>query len=183
MIKRVCRCHCRPRSREFGQTLGGQDCVNSEMYLEPIIEHVGRYTLRLWSIKIGGVLGDDWSGGDWSENQQHVEWFGSHNWTMQQLWTATLILPDAPSCSQIGWMQSDVLSGAPRQPHCCSSMLRKLWNRIQEYHAGCIVVFKMLPNQTITMCTFPTYWEYWPHLQEYSGAPQSWSHTLREWLM
>jgi len=34
-------------------------------------------------------------------HQQNVKWFGSHYWTTQQLWTATLILPDAPRCSQM----------------------------------------------------------------------------------
>jgi len=117
------------------------------------------------------------------QHQQNVKRFGSHNRTTQQLWTATLILPDAPRCSQIGWMQSDVLSGAPRLLHRCSWILRKLRNRIQEYPEECIVVFKMLPNQTIRMCKFRSYWEYWPRLWEYSGAPRTWSHTLREWLL
>ena len=119
-------------------------------------------------------------------HQQNVKWFGSHNRTPQQLWTATLILPDAPRCSQIGWMQSDVLSGALRLLHRCSWILRKLWNRIQEYPEECIGVFKMLPNQSIRMCKFRSYWEYWEYwrrLQDYSGAPRTWRHTLREWLL
>jgi len=97
-------------------------------------------------------------------HQHNVKWFGSHNQTTQQIWTATLILPDAPRCSQIGWMQRDVLSGAPRLLHRCSWVLQKLWNRIQEYPEECIVVFKMLPTQTIRMREFRSYWEYWPSL-------------------
>jgi len=116
-------------------------------------------------------------------HQQNVKWFGSHNRTTQQLWTATLILPDAFRCSQIEWTQRDVLSGAPRLHHRCSWILRKMGNRIQEYPEECIVVFKMLRNQTIRMCKFWSYWEYWPRLQEYCGAPQTWSHTLWEWLL
>jgi len=92
-------------------------------------------------------------------HQQKVKSFGRNNWTTQQLWTALLILPDAPRCSQIGRKQRNVLSGALRLPHRCSSMLRKLWNRIQEYHKECIAVCKMLPNQTIRMCKFQSYWE------------------------
>jgi len=53
-------------------------------------------------------------------HQQNVRWFGSHNWTTEQPWTAPLILLDAPRCSQIGWMPSDVLSGAPRLLHRCT---------------------------------------------------------------
>jgi hypothetical protein len=77
-------------------------------------------------------------------HQQNIKWFGSHNWTTQQLWTATLILPDAPRCSQIGWVQSDELSGASRLLHRCTSIFWKLWNRIPEYTEECIVVFQML---------------------------------------
>ena len=93
-------------------------------------------------------------------HQENVKWFGSHNRTTQQLWTATLILPDAPRCSKIGWMQSDLLTGAPRLLHRCSWIVQKLWNRIQEYPEEFTVVFKMLPNQTIKMCKFRSYWEY-----------------------
>jgi hypothetical protein len=60
-------------------------------------------------------------------HQQNVKWFGSHNWTAQQLWTATLILRDAPRCSQIGWAQCDELSGVPRLLHRCSSIFWELW--------------------------------------------------------
>jgi len=59
------------------------------------------------------------------QHQQNVKWFGSHNWTTQQLWTASLILPDAPRCSEIGWGQSDELSGAPQ---CCGSCGREYKN-------------------------------------------------------
>ena len=121
-----------------------------------------------------------------SMHQQNVKWFGSHNRTTQQLWTATLILLDAPRCSHISWMQSDVLPGAPRLLHRCSWILRKLWNRIQEYPEDCIGVFKMLPNQSSRMCKFQSHWEYWenwPRLQDYSGASRTWRHTLREWLL
>jgi len=90
-------------------------------------------------------------------HQQNVKWFGSHNQTTQQLWTATLILPDAPRCSQIGWIQSNVLPGALRLLHRWSWILRKLWNRIQEYSKECIVVLIMLPNQTIRMCKCQSY--------------------------
>ena len=114
--------------------------------------------------------------------RQNVKWFGSHNWTTQQLWTATLILPDTPRCSQIGWMQCDVLSNAPRLLRWCSSMLRKSWNRIQDYPEECIIALKILPNQTIRMCKFQSCWEYCPRLREYSGAHQTCSHTLWEWL-
>ena len=115
-------------------------------------------------------------------HQQNVKWFGSHNWTTQQLWTATLILPDAPRCSQIGGVQSDELSGAPRLLHQCSSMFWKLWNRIQEYPEECMVVFEMLHNQTIRMCKFRSYWEKWPRLQDHSGASRNWSRPLHERL-
>jgi len=118
-----------------------------------------------------------------SMHQQNVKWFGSHNRTTQKLPTATPILPDAPRCFHIGWMQSDVLSDALRLHHRCSWILRKLWNRIQEYPEECIVVFKMFQNQTIRMCKFPSYWEYWPHLREYTSAAWTLSHTLREWLL
>ena len=114
-------------------------------------------------------------------HQQNVKWFGSHNRTTQQLWTATLNILDTPRWSQIGWMQSDVFSGAPRLLHQCSWILRMLWNRIQEYPEECIDDFKMLPNQTIRMCKFRSYWEYWPRFRRYSGAPRTWSHTLWEW--
>jgi len=119
----------------------------------------------------------------WAEtlHLQNVKWFGSHNWTTPQLWTATLILPDAPRCSQIGWVQSDVLSGALRLLHRCSWMLRELWNRIQEYPEQGIVAYKMLLNQTIRMCKFQRYWEYWHSLQDYSDASRTWSRTLPEW--
>jgi len=116
-------------------------------------------------------------------HQHNVKWFGSQNWTTQQLWTATLIIPDAPRCSKIGWMQSEVFPGVPWLLHQYSSLLRKLWNRIQEYSNQCIVDFKMLPNQTIRMCKFQSYWEYWLRLQEYSGAPRTWSHTLWQWSL
>jgi len=120
---------------------------------------------------------------DWSYHQHNVKWFGSHNWTTQQLWTAALILPDAPRCSQIGWVQSDELSGAPRLLHRCSSMFWKLWNRIQEYPKQCVIVFEMLQNQTIRMCKFQSYWEYWPRLQDNSSASRTWSHPLQQWLL
>jgi hypothetical protein len=84
-------------------------------------------------------------------HQQNVKWFGSHNWTSQQLWKATLVLPDAPRCSQIGWMQWDVPPSARNLIYLCSSMLRKMWNRIPKYPAQCIVVLKMLQNQNIRM--------------------------------
>ena len=116
-------------------------------------------------------------------HQQNVECFGSHNWTTQPLWTATLILPDAPRHSQIGCMQSDVLPGAPRLLHQCTSMLRKLCNRIKQFPQECVVVPKMLQNQNIRMCKFQSNWEYWPCLKGDSCAPQTWSHTLREWLL
>jgi len=111
-------------------------------------------------------------------HQQNVKWFGSHNWTTQQLWTATPILPDAPRYSQMGWMQSHMLAGAPRLIHRHFPMLRKLWIRIEEYPTEHIVLFNMLQNQTIKMFKFRSYWEYWPHPYEYSGAPRTWSQTL-----
>ena len=64
------RCTWRPWLSEFGDALGGRDRVNSEMHLEAVIERVGRFTWRSWSINIGGVLGGGWSGGDWSEGGQ-----------------------------------------------------------------------------------------------------------------
>jgi len=79
-------------------------------------------------------------------DEQNVQWFGRHNWTTPQLWTAILMLPDAPRFSQIGWMQSDVLSGALWLLLWCSSILQRLWNRKQEYPEEFIVVFKMRPN-------------------------------------
>jgi len=33
------------------------------------------------------------------------------------------------------------------------------------------------------MCKFRSYWEYWPHLHDYSGAAWTWSHTPQEWLL
>ena len=118
---------------------------------------------------------------DWL-HQQNIQWFGSHNWTTQQLWTTRQILPAAPRCTQKGWVQSDVLSGAPRLRHLCSCILRKLWNRIQEHSEECSVVFQMLQNETIKMCKFWSYWECWPHPQRCSGAPWTWIHTLSEWV-
>ena len=64
----------RPWSREFGDTLGGQDhltkrCTwrpwfcNSEIHLEAVIERVGWYTWIPWHIKIGGVHGRSRFGG------------------------------------------------------------------------------------------------------------------------
>jgi len=70
------RCTWRPWLSEFGDALGDRDRVNSVMHLDAVIERVGRYTWRLWSIKIGGVLGGGWSGGNWSEGG----WFGG-NWS------------------------------------------------------------------------------------------------------
>jgi len=116
-------------------------------------------------------------------HQQNVKRFGSYNWTTQQLWTAALICPDAPRCSQIGWVQSHEPSGALRLLHWCSSLFRKLWNRIQEYPEECIVVFETLENQTIGMCKLRSYGEYWPCLQHYSSASRTWSCTLPEWLL
>jgi len=77
-------------------------------------------------------------------HQQNVKWFGSHNWTTQQLWMATLILPDAWWCSQIAWVWSNVLSDALKLLHQCSSLFLKLWNRIQGHPEECIVLFKIL---------------------------------------
>jgi len=94
-IKWTRRCSWKPWLRGVADALGGQDRVNSEMELEVVIERVrrcswrtrfseprdpreshieriGRYAWRPWSIKIGGVLGVDWSGGDWSG----VDWSG-----------------------------------------------------------------------------------------------------------
>jgi len=47
-------------------------------------------------------------------HRHNVKWFGSHNRTTQQLWTATLIFPNALRCSLIGWMQRYVLWGTLR---------------------------------------------------------------------
>jgi hypothetical protein len=147
--------------------------------------HSGRQLVMLGSLMTGMVA-------PWEQlwkvskywHQQNVKWFGSYNWTTQQLWTATLILTEASRCSLIGWMQCDVISGDPRLYHQCFPMLRKLWNRIPESLEDCIVVFKMLQNQTIRKCKFWSYckyWEYWPHLQDYSGPPPTWRHALWEW--
>jgi len=87
---------------------------------------------------------EDMHGGE--KHQQNVKSFGIHNWTMQQLWTATLILPDAARCSQLDWIQSDVFPGTRRLLHRCFSMLRKLWNKLQEYPEEFIVVFNMPPK-------------------------------------
>jgi len=64
------RCTWRPWLSEFRDALGGRDRVNSEMHLEAVIDRVGRYAWRPWSIMTGGVLGGRWSGGDWSEGSQ-----------------------------------------------------------------------------------------------------------------
>jgi len=85
---------------------------------------------------------------------QNEQWFVSYNWTSQQFWTAALIVPDTSRWCQTGWMQCDVLSGGPRLCPRSSSMLQKLWERIQEYFEECIVVFKMLQNQTFRICKF-----------------------------
>jgi hypothetical protein len=93
---------------------------------------------------------------------------------------------DASRCSQIGWMQCNALSGAPRLLLWCSSMLWKLWNRIQKYPEECIVVFKMLQNQPIRMCKCWSFWEDWkylPCLQDYSSAPRTRRQTLLVWLL
>jgi len=113
-------------------------------------------------------------------HQHNVKWFQSYNWTTQQLWKATLIFPDTSRCSQIGWMQSNVLSGALRLLHWCSSMFWMLWNRIQEYPEECIVALNILKYQTIRRFKFRSDCKYWLHLQDKSGGPQTWSHTLRE---
>ena len=75
VIDRVCRWTWTPRScwtlrctwklwsSQFGDALGGRDCVTQKMHLEAVIERVWRCTWRPWSSKIGGVLGDGWSGG------------------------------------------------------------------------------------------------------------------------
>jgi len=60
----------RPYSRDSGDTLGGQDQVNSEMHFEAVIARVGGYNGRPWLRKIGGVLGDGWSGSDSSDSGQ-----------------------------------------------------------------------------------------------------------------
>jgi hypothetical protein len=112
-------------------------------------------------------------------HQHNVKWFGCHGWTTQQLWTATLIVPDFSKGSQIGWVQSDELSGAPRRLHQCSLMFWKLWSRTQQYPEECMVVFEMLQNQTIRICKFRSYWEYWPYLQDYSSASRTWSLNIR----
>jgi len=41
------------------------------MHLEAAIEHVGRYTWRPWSIKIGKVFEGGWSAGNWFEGGQY----------------------------------------------------------------------------------------------------------------
>ena len=51
-----------PCSSEFGQALGLRDRVNPEMHSEAVTERVWRYTCRLRSNEIGGVLGGDWFG-------------------------------------------------------------------------------------------------------------------------
>jgi len=153
-------------------------CSCSESISGPVVV-VGYYIICL---KGSYLLCDLWI----HIHQQNVKLFGSYNWTTQQLSTATLLLPDASRYSQICWVQCDVLWGAPRPHLWGSSMLKKLWNRIQEYPQECIVVFKMLQNQTTRMCKFRShweYWEYWPHLQDYSGALRTWRHTLREWFL
>ena len=105
-------------------------------------------------------------------------------WKSQLNNSATLNSHTDPSrCSQIGWVQSDELSGAPKQLHRCSSMFQELWNRIQEYPEECMVVFEMLQSQTIRMCIFRSYQEYWPRLQDCIGASRTWSCTFWEWLL
>jgi len=69
-IERVWRFTWRPWLSKFPDALGGQDWVNSEMLLEIVIEDDGRSTWRPSSIRIGGVLGAHWSGGDWSDGSQ-----------------------------------------------------------------------------------------------------------------
>ena len=108
------------------------------------------------------------SAGMMIKHKQQVKWFGSHNWTTQQLWIATLILPDPPWCSHIGWVESDELSGVLRLLHQCSSMCWKWWNRIQEDPEESMVLFEMLQNESIRLCRFRSYWEYWVRLQDNS---------------
>jgi hypothetical protein len=130
-----------------------------------------------------GMARQQMTGDGYGRHKQIVQSFGSHHWTTQQLWTATLILPDAPRCSQIGWVPSDGLSDALRLLHEDSSMYSKLWNRLPEYSEEWMVAFEMLQNHAMRMSKFPSYWEYWPHLQDNSSAFQTWSRPLRKWLL
>ena len=107
------------------------------------------------------------------QHQHNANSFGSHNLTIQQPWTTSPILPAAPRCFWIGWMQSDVLSCALRHLHLCSSMLWKLWSRIEVYSEECIVVYKILQNQNVRMCKFWSYWKYWTHLLDYCCSPRT----------
>jgi len=57
------RCTWRPSSCQVGDLHGGRDHANLEMHLEAVIGGFGIYSCRPWLIKIGGVLGRNWSWG------------------------------------------------------------------------------------------------------------------------
>jgi len=61
------------------------------------------------------------------QHQQNVNRFGSHNWTTQQLWTATLILPDPPRWSQ---MLRDYFTGAPQSSGSCGTESKNILNSV-----------------------------------------------------
>jgi len=93
------------------------------------------------------------------------------------------MLPDAPRCFQISWLQNVVLSGALQLLHQWSQICCKFRNRVQEYPEECIHVIKMLQNQTIRICEFWSNWKYEICLYDYASAPPTWSHTHWEWVL
>ena len=48
-----------------------------------------------------------------------------------------------------------------------------------KYPEECMVVCEMLQIQTIRMCKYRSYWEYWPRLQDYSSVSWTRHHTLQ----
>jgi len=78
------RCTWRPGSSKFGDALGDQDRVNSEMHLYAVIERVWRCTWRPWSSQCGRVHGGGQSGGGSLEGRCDGSWDSIHwltgNW-------------------------------------------------------------------------------------------------------
>ena len=71
VIERVWGCTLMPWLSEFGDAIRDRDWVNSEIHSKAVIERVWRCTCsRLWSSKIGGVLGGGRSGGGRWESRQ-----------------------------------------------------------------------------------------------------------------
>ena len=77
--------------------------ASGENWYQPLLRHTRTHNICYNVLKMENMC---WR---FQQHQQNVKWFGRHNWTTRQLWTATPILPGVPRCSQMVWMQCRVL--------------------------------------------------------------------------